>query len=99
MSIFPLTTVVFPSVNNHLYIIHLEADKPFPFVVQIRCVSFPFSAEMQGSMQDSSFVHLIIYLPFHKELYPTFNTNISKVLFTILLSIFQFWLVIRGLTE
>lgn len=86
MIIFSLTTVVFPSISNHLYIIHLEADKSFPFVVQIWCVSFPFSAEMQGCMQDSSFVHLIIYLPFHKELYSTFNINISKILFTILLS-------------
>lgn len=68
------------SINYHLYTMHLEADKPFLFVVQIWCVSFPFSAEMQGSMQDSSFVHLTIYPPFRKELYPTFNFNISKVL-------------------
>lgn len=39
-------------------------------------------------MQDSSFVQLIIYLLFHKELYPTFNINISKVLFTILFFFF-----------
>lgn len=39
--------------------------------------------EIQDSMQDSSFVQLIIYLPFYKGLYPIFNMNISKVLFTI----------------
>lgn len=82
MTMFPLTTVDFPSINNSCDIIYLNADKPFPFVVWIWCVSF-FPQCWNTGLYASFFVQLIIYLPFCEGLCPIFNISISEVLFTI----------------